>query len=66
MDKSGDRTILELMNIEPAINIRDPSVGEGSEIIYSSEHCFIIKIQQKPEMVQTLKQPEQIRVKLMV
>ena len=54
-----------MMNIE-AGSIRDPTVPEGSQVIYSSEHCFVIRIQEKPELVQTLKEPEQLRVKLMV
>jgi hypothetical protein len=55
MDKSTDRSILELMSIDAPWGILDPSVSEGSQVIYCNEHCFIIKIQEKPEMVQTLK-----------
>jgi hypothetical protein len=65
MDKSTDRSIVEMMGIE-APWILDPTVGEGSQVVYCSEHCFIIRIQEKPEMVQTLKEPEQLRVKVMV
>jgi hypothetical protein len=57
MDKSTDRSILDMMVIEPPTSIEDPTVTEGSQVIYSSEHCFVIKIQEKPEMVQTLKEP---------
>ena len=46
--------------------VRDPTVPEGSQVVYSCEHCFVIRIQEKPEVVQTLKEPEQLRVKLMV
>lgn len=66
MDKSTDRSIMELMAIETPWTILDPTVGEGSQVVYCSEHCFLIRIQEKPEMVQTLKEPEQLRVKVMV
>jgi uncharacterized FlgJ-related protein len=45
---------------------KDPFMHEGSEVIYSNEHSFLIRIQERPEVMQTLKQPEQLRVKVMV
>lgn len=56
---------MELLSVEGS-SMRDPSVPEGSQVVYCAEHCFVIRIQEKPEVVQTLKEPEQLRVKLMV
>ena len=41
-------------------------LSETSQIIYNNEHTFIIRIQEKPESLQVLKEPELIRVKVIV
>lgn len=65
MDKTLEKSIMEI-HIQPTEALQDPFLSESSQIIYCEEHSFLIKIQQKPEVVQTLKEPEQLRVKVMV
>lgn len=52
--------------MEVSKEMRDPALEENSQVIYNSEHTFSIKIQEKPETVQVLKEPELLRVKMMV
>lgn len=58
--------MMELLQVECIHNLEDPAVSENSQVIYCNEHSFLIRIQEKPESVQTLKEPELLRVKIMV
>lgn len=36
MDKTLERSAIDILNIEPPTNITDPSISDGSHIIYSN------------------------------
>ena len=66
MEKSLEKSIMDILQVDLANEMRDPALGECSQVIYNSEHTFMIRIQEKPETVQVLKEPEMLRVKVMV
>lgn len=66
MEKSLEKSIMDILQVDLANEMRDPALGECSQVIYNSEHTFTIRIQEKPETVQVLKEPEMLRVKVMV
>lgn len=39
---------MDALIVEPPNHIQDPSISDGSHIIYMNDHCFTIKIQEKP------------------
>lgn len=48
---------MDILQVDLSSEVRDPALEETSQIVYNSEHTFTIRIQEKPETAQVLKEP---------
>lgn len=57
MEKSLEKSIMDILQVDLSSEVRDPALEETSQIVYNCEHTFTIRIQEKPETAQVLKEP---------